>query len=246
VNRDVRRYTPFIARVGSAFEALLVGETGEAAVIEYGDDVQVLKPFGRGDVQLAMRRIAGAGRRARAIDAGLLAVSMLGTRPARRARVLVFVGQAMDSGSESRLAALREAAERANVAVYALVLPEAGRDFVSDTFSIEGLSSTKDRGGFQAGVDLGRLVPVLSRSGAEAQGKDPFAVLTAATGGTEFHFRQQRELEDGISLIGVELRSAYVLSYSPKPPGPGYHKIRVQVGIRGAKVYSRPGYWLRR
>src|ERR1039457_6533021 len=33
VNRDVREYVPFIARVGSAVEALLVGETGEAAVV---------------------------------------------------------------------------------------------------------------------------------------------------------------------------------------------------------------------
>ena len=49
-------------------------------------------------------------------------------------------------------------------------------------------------------------------------------------------------MEDGISLIGVELRSAYVLSYAPTSREHGYHTIRVEVAVPGAKVYARPGY----
>lgn len=245
-NQDVRSYTRFITRVGSAVDALLVGERGEAAVLQYGEEIKVLKPFGTGDVQGALRNLSGSGRHARTIDAGMRAIALLKERPARRNRVLIFVGQAADSGSESALAELRQAAEQNSVAVFALALPQAGKEFISDTFSLEGLSSRSDRGGFRAGVDLGRLAPVVRRSAAAADGADPFTVLTAATGGTQFHFRAQRELEDGISLIGVELRSAYVVSYSPMPGVPGYHTIRVEVGVPGAKVYSRPGYWLAR
>lgn len=246
VNQDVRGYAKFIARVGSTIEALLVGATGEAAVIQYGEDIKLLKPFESGDVQLALRHISAAGRKARAVDAGLRGIAMLRQRSRARGRVLLYIGQPVDNGSESSLEALREEAEAHNITVYALTLPEAGKEFASDTFSLEGLSSRGDRGGFKAGVDLGRLVPVLHRSSAAAEARDPFSVLTAATGGTQFHFRQQRELEDGISLIGVELRSAYVLSYSPIPVQPGYHTIRVQVGVPGAKVYTRPGYYLGR
>lgn len=246
-NQDVRAYTRFISRVGSAVDALLVGERGEGAVLQYGEEVKVLKPFGEaGDIQAALRKLAGAGRKARAVDAGMRAVAMLKERPERRNRVLIFVGQPVDSGSESKLAALREEAEQNNVAVFALALPLAGKDFVSDTFSLEGLSSRADRGGFKAGVDLGRLAPVLRRTAAAAEAADPFTVLTAATGGTQYHFRAQRELENGISLIGVELRSTYVVSFSPVTGSPGYHTIKVEVGVPGAKVYSRPGYWLTR
>jgi VWFA-related protein len=244
-NQDVRHYLRFIAKVGSAVEALLVGANGEAAVITYGADVRVIKPFESGDVQLSLRPLAGSGRQARAIDAGMRAVAMLKERSKRRGKVLLFVGQPMDSGSESKVAALREEAERENVSVYALVLPEVGKAFVSDTFSLEGLSSSADRGGFKAGVDLGRLVPVLTRTAQAEQATDPFSILTVATGGTQFHFRAQRELEDGIALIGVELRSAYVLSYAPSPADSGYHTIRVDVGVPGAKVHSRPGYWMK-
>jgi VWFA-related protein len=244
-NQDVRHYLRFIAKVGSAVEALLVGANGEAAVLTYGADIKLIKPFDSGDVQLALRTLAGSGRQAHAIDAGMRAIAMLKERSRRRGKVLVFVGQPMDSGSESKLAALRDEAERENVAVFALVLPEAGKAFVSDTFSLDGLSSKSDRGGFKAGVDLGRLVPTLTRAAQAEQATDPFSVLTAATGGTQFHFREQRELEDGIGLIGVELRSAYVLSYAPNSDERGYHTIRVDVGVPGAKVHSRPGYWMR-
>jgi VWFA-related protein len=243
--QDVRHYLRFIAKVGSAVEALLVGANGEAAVISYGADIKVLKPFESGDVQLALRPLAGSGRQARAVDAGMRAIAMLKERSRRRGKVLLYVGQPMDSGSESKLAALRDEAERENVAIYALVLPEAGKAFVSDTFSLDGLSSRSDRGGFKAGVDLGRLVPVLTRTAQVEQAADPFSVLTSATGGTQFHFREQRELENGIALIGVELRSAYLLSYAPNSVERGYHTIRVDVGVPGAKVHSRPGYWMK-
>ena len=146
----------------------------------------------------------------------------------------------MDSGSESALASLRESAENENVAVYALTLPEVGKAFVSDTFSLQGLSSRADRGGFKAGVDAAKLVSVLNRSTTAVAAADPFSILTAATGGTQLHFRKQRQLEDAIAAIGVELRSAYLLSYYPNSAETGYHTVKVEVDVPGAKVYVPP------
>jgi VWFA-related protein len=243
VSQDVREYVPFIAKTGSALDALLVGASGEAAVVTYGSDVTIVKPFDGRDVQSTLRTISPAGKPARMLDAGMRAVTLLSQRPASRARVLLFIGQPMDTGSESTLASLRDSAENANVAVYALTLPELGKAFVSDTFSLQGLSSREDRGGFKAGVDAAKLTSVLDRRTSAVAAADPFSVLTAATGGTQFHFRKQRQLEDGIGAIGVELRSAYLLSYYPDSAEAGYHYVKIEVNIPGAKVYSRPGYW---
>jgi len=241
-SQNVRAYLRFIAKVGSAVDALLVGETGESAVLTYADEVKVVKPFGGGDTQSAMQHLSVSGKHARALDAGAQAIRLLKDRSQRRARVLLFIGQPMDDGSGFTTSMLRDEAERENVSVYVLTLPEAGKDFVSDTFSLEGLSSTADRGGFKVGADMRRLVPALARSSAAAAKTDPLSVLTSATGGTSFHVRTQRELEDGIGLIGVALRSAYVLSYAPSSRETGYHAIRVEVAVPGAKVYARPGY----
>jgi hypothetical protein len=244
VNRDVRQYVPFIARVGSVLDALVAGASGETAVVAYRGAVETVKPFGAGDVRWDLATISAYGSQARMIDAGLRAIGMLEQRRASRARILLFIGQPMDQGSESNLEALKKQAERANVTVYAVTLPEVNKAFVSDTFALKGLSSQADRGGFQAGVDLGRLIPTLRRSGTAEAATDPFSMLTAATGGTQFHIRKQRELESALATMGVELRSAYVLLYTPSGTEEGYHDISVGVNVPGAKAYTRPGYWL--
>jgi len=243
-NREVREYSSFIARTGSVFDALLVGETGEAAVLTYNEEVKVVKGFDGGDCQSTLRALPAVGRKARMIDAGMRAIELLRHRPAARTRVLIMVGQPMDNGSESSIAELRRDIEREGIWVYSLTLPEAGKAFVSDTFSLQGLSSGQHRGGFEGGVDPANLIAVLSRSAHAAEGSDPFSSLAGATGGTQIRFRKQRELEDGISAIGVQLRSAYVLTYAPSSTEPGYHRIDIESGVPNAKIFSRPGYWL--
>jgi VWFA-related protein len=242
-NLDVREYLPIIAKAGSVIETLLAGENGEAAAVAYGDDVTVIKPFESGDLQIALRSLSAVGRKARMIDAGMRALKLLEQRPGMRSRVLLLIGQPMDSGSESTLTALRAEAERENVTVFALLLPEIGKAFVSDTFALEGLSSRTDRGGFKASVDLGKLIPVLNRTTKAAKSTDPFSLLTAATGGTQLHFRRQWEFEDAIAAVGLQLRSAYLLSYTPTSPEIGYHTIKVEVDVPRARTYARPGYW---
>jgi VWFA-related protein len=243
VNQDVRTYVPFIARAGSVVDTLLTGESGETAVIIYGDGVAVVKPFATGDVQSTLKNLAADGAKARMIDAGLRAVTLLRERPGSRARVLLFIGQPLDIGSESPLSALKEQTEREEVAVYALALPEFGKAFVSDTFSLQGVSRN-EKGGFKGGVDLGNLVAVLRRSSHAEKHDDPFSILTAATGGTELHFRKQKELEDAIATIGLELRSAYLLSYYADAAESGYHTVKIEVDRSGARSFARPGYWL--
>jgi hypothetical protein len=220
----------------------MVGESGESAVLLYGDEVSIAKPFASGDLSASLRGLKPDGRHAPAIDAGLRALDLLRSRPPGRTRILLFIGQPADHGSESHLDDLRQAVERDNVTVHALALPEIGKTFVSDTFSLRGLSSSLNRGGFRADVNLTRLIPVLTRTAAVVQSADPFSILTAATGGTQFHFRQQAALEDAIAILGVELRSVYLLSFTPAGD-PGYHAIRVETTIPGAKTHARPDYW---
>jgi hypothetical protein len=137
-NQDVREYLSFIVRAGTVIESLLLGESGEAAVIAYRDEIAVVKPFETVEVQSTLRKISTTGRDAHMLDAGWRGLTLLRERPAARARFLIFIGQPMDSGSEIGLPVLKEAADRDNVAVFAIVLPEFGRAFVSDNFSLAG------------------------------------------------------------------------------------------------------------
>jgi VWFA-related protein len=244
VSTQVRQYLPFISKVGGAVEDLLVGETGEAALITYDDFVTVRKEFTGGDTRDAFHRILEGGKRARMIDAAIAAVGLLKQQPNSRSRVLLLIGQPSDRGSQAKLEALREQAERENVTIYALTLPQFNKAFVEDTFSLQGLSSHDDRGGFKASVDLSKLAPTLAHDAETEAGADPFALLTHATGGTMLHFRNQRALEDAVGIVGTELRSVYTLSFPPDSTQPGYHNLKIEVSVPGATAYARPGYRL--
>jgi VWFA-related protein len=243
INSRVRDYLPFIAKVGSIVDNLLLGETGEVAVLTYNEDIAIKKPFESGDAHSAMKNISVGGERARLIDAGLNAIALLKNRPISRMKVLLFIGQSMDSGSTATLPALLETAERESVSVYALALPLYGKAFIPDTFSLEHISAkTIEKGGYKANVELTKLIPALKGSQAAAAHQDVFSVLTTATGGTLLHFRKQNQLEDALIAIGNALRSTYFLSYTPNSTESGYHKISVNVDLAGATTYSRAGY----
>jgi VWFA-related protein len=233
-NPDVRSYLPFIAGAGSVIETLLAGEGGEVALFVYGSDVRVTA---------SLKQITPAGEKARLLDAAALAISFLAKQPRSRSRLVLFIGQPVDSGSETDLDSVRRSAEREDVAVYSLALPMAGRAFVSDTFSLNGPRAGEGTA-VRGGVDVKKLIEVLSRRAAVAAGADPFTVLAAATGGAQFHFRSQKQLEGVIAALGAQLRSGYVLSYYPSSTDPGYHAVTVESTIPGAKVFTRPGYWL--
>jgi VWFA-related protein len=223
-NQEGRSSVPYIAKVGSVMEAHLVGATGRAAVIAYNRDIKILKPFGSGDVVLAFRSIAAKGNGTHMIDAGMRAIELLKERPRTVARVLLFVGPVMDRGSQASWAHLQEEAEQENVSIYAL-----------------NSAGASDGVGSPGSLDLEWLISTLVHQDAKA---DPLSPLIVATGGTELRFHGQRELEEAIGTMGVELRSAYQLSYYPSSEDPGRHTISVEVSVPGAKTYARPGYIL--
>jgi VWFA-related protein len=244
VDQDVRAYIPFITNVGNLVDNSLAAATGEAALIEYNDEVSVAKPFGDGDLETVMRKISPSGHGARMTDAGLRAIALLKERTGPRSRVLLFIGQPIDNGGSAKLDVLEAEAERDNVQIYTFTLPLLGKSFVSDAFTLQGLGSQWYKGGYEASVELTRAVPALRRAAQSRAGGDPFSLLTVATGGLQIHFRKQKQLENAIIAMGDALRSRYVLSYAPYPDNTGYHEIAVQVSVPGAIVYARPGYQL--
>ena len=149
-NQDIRAYLPFIAKAGNALDALLVGEAGESAVIVYGDEVRVAKPFDSGDLSLALRTLAPDGRtRAPSTPGCTRSIFCAHGRPRGRACSCSSANPRITAANRPLRTSAAHAG-RDNVTVHALALPEIGKTFVSDTFSLQGFSSQQDRGGFKA------------------------------------------------------------------------------------------------
>jgi VWFA-related protein len=75
--------------------------------------------------------------------------------------------------------------------------------------------------------------------------QNPIEVYTRYTGGKEFPFVSQEDLERAVQAVGSELHNQYLITYNPNNKNEGgFHNIRVEVTRRGLEVRTRPGYWL--
>jgi hypothetical protein len=73
----------------------------------------------------------------------------------------------------------------------------------------------------------------------------PLEIATVATGGLYQPTLRDRSIEKAVDTIGGELNAQYTLTYHPtESDRAGYHKISVTVDRPGAKVRTRPGYYL--
>jgi VWFA-related protein len=247
-NNAVRESLPVVRRVASVVEALLLGESGEASVSTFSDEVKTIQPLSASAALLdkAFASISPSGDRSRCLDAVIAAAKQLEAVSINHRGVILLIGQSGDVGSIAQLRDVLRELELNNIVLYSLVMPRVGKDLIQNTVSIRSTNGAFGRAdtGIMGTVDLGKLIPEIFRGEKAASGQDEVTLLTSEMGGRRIPFRKLRELEDGVSGIGEELHTEYLLSYTPDRNTPGYHRIRVQVDHPDFVVRSRPGYYM--
>lgn len=227
-----------IAQVGGLIKPLVIGERGQAAVLDFDDELRLRTDF-TADSSAIKAAFEGTRTRslrtARLIDAVAEGVRMLATRPANHRRVLLIVSESRDRGSKMKLAAAVEQAQRAGVVVYALTYSVQASAFTSSPSDAPSLPGGNDNLDILGGaLELGR---VALPNVADA--------LARATGGRHLAFVKMNTLDNVISRTGEEIHSQYLLSFVPvQNSNTGFHEIRVAIPSRpDAVIRVRPGYW---
>ena len=131
---EVREYLPHVRRVASALETWLIGQGGEAAVIEFNDEIRVSQSFTSENEPLdkALHGLSASSAKSRTIDAVLRSIELLRGRPPNRRRILLLIAQSGDTGSSATLREALAETERNDVRVFALVMPRLGKVLVSE------------------------------------------------------------------------------------------------------------------
>ena len=122
---------PAIRKSGIVFTQDVVGADGEAAVIAFGSDLNLLQPFtyDHDEIERVIRELDDGGGKTRFYDALSAAVRLLHERPPERRRVIVAITEATDRGSGVKLGiALREA-ELENITIYTVGLSTTAAEF---------------------------------------------------------------------------------------------------------------------
>lgn len=94
-------------------------------------------------------------------------------------------------------------------------------------------------------------VPIEADAGRDTGGEHALIQLSNDTGGKYYYASSLAQLDDAFRQIGEELRTQYLLAYYPaNPPGPGFHRIEVQLtdeaqqsAQRELIVHHRTGYY---
>lgn len=255
---------PAIRRTGILFTQDVIGANGDAMVIGYNDRVDRLTEFttDHDAVERTIQNLQEGTSGARLYDALSEAVGLLRARPATRRRVVIVMGEAVDTGSEEKLGQVLREAQLANITIYSVGLsttaallrgpaqqggpPPATPPGTFGLPPIPGSVQTPTTEAQRRGnIDLMALATWIVQHATATVRDHPLEVATVATGGlyqSPFH---DRAIEAAINRIGGELHAQYTLSYRPMGIQPtGYHQIKVEVDRPGVKVRSRPGYYL--
>ncbi len=256
---------PAVRRTGILFTQTVLGESGDAAVIGYNDEVDQLLPFtgDRDAIERTIDKLQEGTSGARLYDALSQAVGMLRDRASSRRRVIITVAEANDTGSEEKLGAVLREAQLANITIYSIGLsttaaevrgPQKQNAPISatppGTFGLPPIPGTPQTPTTeqqrQGNVDLLGLAVWVVQHATAVVHDHPLELATVATGGLYQSTMRDSAIQSAIDTIGGELTAQYTLSYRPTGTGTGdYHEIRVEVvNRRGLKVRSRPGYYL--
>jgi VWFA-related protein len=257
---------PEIRKTGIIFTNMVMAGTGEAAVIGYDDEVDLLRPMTTDPDRVldAIQHIRVGTSGARLYDALSRAEDLLEAEPAERRRVILVMGEKNDSGSETKLGAFLRRAQLANTSIYTIGLSTTAAAFKSPpeppppveagppgTYPLPppaGTAQTSDTVNQQMGNGGMPLLPLIIwmlQHGANILGKNSLEIASQGTGGLYEGTFKNRSIEKAMNAIGNSLHAEYLLGYTPPGKQPyGYHQIEVRILAPHLKIRTRPGYYL--
>lgn len=252
---------PEVRNTGILVTQLIMGATGEVAVIAFDHELELLQDFTSDPelVEAAFQNLQPGGDPVRLSDAVARAIFLLQQRDEDRRKVIVAISEARDHGSSNSHGAVLRSAQLAGIPVYTVglnsvrgMLGRAGEG-TSSPFppgvqarpmpaNQPPIPDAQTNWG-AANVNVLALVAELVSGVRNFIAGNPLTVYAAGTGGENFPSGGKEEMEQALGRIGQELRNQYILSYRPNNlDAPGFHAIRIGVSRPDVDVRTRLGY----
>ena len=252
---------PKVQKIGNVLDSLVLGDNGEAAVVAFDHRIRVMQDFtsDSGKISAALEKIHSGSSSHRLNDTVLQAIQMLKSRPNDHRKVILLISETRDGSSEARVREVLNEAQFANVVIYTIDISHLMKELTGEPMTprpdpIPATAQHVPAGAAQApgtmlsNTNPGNAIPLFVEIFKATKGlfvDSPATVYTRFTGGKQYYFISQRNLEDAVSKLGEELHSQYLLSYRPNNMNEGgYHEIKVIVNRPDLDVRTRPGYWI--
>ena len=241
IGRRAKREFSRMVRLGSMLDDILAeGRTiSEITVVEFDSQVRTVRGFAHDEPRIAdyLKDVSPGDNGAAILDAVNYSVKLLTNLPKDHERLLLLISETRDHGSrKAKLDQVIEAIGRSNVVVYALPFSPS----LSQVLDTErGLNKDEWR---PAGAPFDVGAPLLMTMNAAR--KNVAKGLASMTGGEYELFASRRSFEDHMFDFTNRLHSRYVLSFQPKDPHVGFHRLSVRLRESNSlTVLARTSYW---
>ena len=253
-----------VRKTAVLFTDAVLGEFGETSVISFDSRLKILSDFTNDtkkvDRALKAFRIGSSG--IRTSDAVYEGIRMLTKRPENHKKVIVVIAEGLDNGSYISLGETLRTAQLHNITVYPIYLstlkarlkrpPPVPTSRVPPGVSVlpaapgsVNTPTTMQQSHWNATPNVLPLIADLVIGVKNLIFKDALAVLARGTGGEDYKPITDEGLQEAIVKIGEDIRSQYLLTYTPNNLNSSgiFHEIEVRVPYPRAKVRARPGYF---
>ena len=234
--RSASREFPRMRGLSSMLDPILEEPQTQVAIVEFDSQIKLAQDFTEnvGRVDRVLQNLEGGDGGAVILDTVKYSVGLLNKLPPERRRVLLLISEQRDHGSRwAKIDELVTLIGNSNVTVYSLT-------FSPTLSNILDTERGNNQDEMNAGPDLLALV-VLAR---EAMRKNAPRAIASETGGEHELFATRASFENRLIDFTNHLHSRYLLSFEPKNPQPGLHRIYVRLAEPGNKsVVARSRYW---
>ena len=261
VSSRVEPLLPQVKKTAPLFTNMLLGESDEAAILIFDHRVEVVQNFTRDPERVGKvfkDLNPGSSTQSRLTDSMVRALSMLGTRPRGRRKVILAIAESRDMGSENNLGYVMQEAQLANVSIYTVGLSTARAQLTRKPPPPPPSPFPPGATGTRPGIppapsielaigpsmDLGALLVEAFHGVKNVFFDHPLEAYAKSTGAVYLDGFSSRAVERAVLNISQELRSQYLVTYRPNNLNQGgFHTIKVIVDRPGVKVRTRPGYF---
>jgi len=239
LGRTAAAELPRIRTLATMLEPILSQGRNRAAIVTFDSEVNLVRGFTTNPDLIAadLGRLRPGDQQAVILDAVGYAIALLKHEPKERQRVILLVSETRDHGSHVRTLeeTVRDITD-SNTLVYTLAFSPTVSNLLDDA---RGKLERKGNA-----VDLGELATKLTIMAIQAMRKNAPKTIAAMTGGEYELFKSHAGFESRMVEFANHLHNRYLLSFEPKDPHPGLHRVRVRLRQSAeATVLARDRYW---
>jgi len=227
-----------MAGLAAMLDPILSGRQNEAALLIFDSKLNLVHDFTRNAdvIETDLKNLEPGDHGAAILDAVAYSAKLLGKRPEGRQRVLLLISETRDHGSD--FAKIDDAVRLVGV-THTLVYALPFSPYISQQLDT-ARGSNRDE--WSPNFDI---IEKLAAA-RQAMRKNSARALASMTGGEYELFATRKSFESDMISFANHLHSRYLLSFEPKDPHAGLHRIRVRLRNTGSNqtLLFRSTYWV--